>query len=246
MRLGVAISVYNKLDELATSVEIIRKHWASHNDAFISVCCNDPSSIDRVRLLAVDSVVEGEHIPSTPKPNLRRRQFDCIRKSVTACDADYIVHWHADAYATRVGPLLDLIDQMEESKAIVAFRGRGIDYRNPKTVFGDVDDHFIIWARQAVPLLDVDPTEFVQYCNVESFLSRILTPHRNSTIHYSTMAENLVGVDQRDDFYPDGLLHRTMNPFNIDPVRGFVHAQTRDLIREKLLEYGVPRDLIKL
>lgn len=246
MGLGVAISVYNKVDELATNVEIIRKHWTSHNDALISVCCNDPKSIARVKSLDVNSVVEGEPIPSVPKPNLRRRQFDCIKKSVMACDALYTIHWHADAFATRVEPILEIIDLMELNGVRVAFRGRGFNYRNAKTIYGDVDDHFLIIRRDSRDALDYDP-EFNE-CNVESKLSKFFQDHFrvDECLHYSDMGENIVGTTAADSYYSDNLQHRAMNPFNVDPRRGFIHAQTKDIIREKLLEHGVPREFIKL
>lgn len=248
MKIGVAISVYNKVEEVATNVEIIRNHWLLGKDVFISVCCNDPTSIDRIKRLAVDSVALGDPIPSTPKPNLRRRQFDCIKKSTAACQADYVVHWHADAFAIAYQPIHEIMTIMEENDFVAAFRGRGLDYRNPKTVYGDCDDHFLFLSRTALDdgLLDVDPEQYVQQCNVESFLSLRLTEHRERVWHYSTMSQNLVGTTLDDNFYPDRIQHRAMNPWNIDHERGFIHAQTRDLIREKLLGYGVPQELIKL
>lgn len=245
MKLGVAISVYNKVDELATNVGIIREFWPFDNDAFISVCCNDPASIDAVRALDVNSVTAGADIPSTPKPNLRRRQFDCIKKSIQACDADVIVHWHADAFATRVGPILEIVNLMGDEK-VFAFRGRGLDYYNPKTIFGDVDDHFLFVHRRGIGVFDVDPMEHLAFCNVESFLSLLIKPHRELAFHYSDMKENLVGDVGPDEFYDDRVQHRAMNPFNVDPSRGFVHAQTRELIREKLLLQRVPQELIRV
>jgi len=245
---GVAISVYNKVDEVETNVNIIRNHWTLGKDAFISVCCNDPNSIDRIKQLAVDSVVAGDHIPSTPKPNLRRRQFDCIKKSTAACQADYVIHWHADAFAIASQPIHEIMEIMKEDRFIAAFRGRGLDYRNAKTIYGDCDDHFLFLSRDALDdgLLDVDPEEHVQHCNVESFLSLLLTSQRERVWHYSTMSQNHVGTILDDSFYPDRIQHRAMNPYNIDHERGFIHAQTRELIREKLLLYGVPQELIKV
>ena len=124
-KIGVALSLYNKVNELKTNVSIIRKHWSSNNDAFISVCCNDPSSVATVEALDVTTTVIGDDIPTTTKAHRRFRIFDCIRKSISACEADFIIHFHSDAYAIRAEPIIELIEKMEELGAKVAFRGRG-------------------------------------------------------------------------------------------------------------------------
>src|SRR3990167_5823932 len=130
MKLGIALSVYNKIDELATNINIIRKHWKSQNDAFISVCCNDPNSIDIVRSLDVNFVIQGDDIPSIPKSSLRCRQFDCIKKSMEGCNANYIFHWHADAYALDPDELIKIIRYMEQNDVRASFRGKGLNWQD--------------------------------------------------------------------------------------------------------------------
>lgn len=248
LKLGIAISVFNKVSEVLTNVNIIRKHWIDFNNAFISVCCNDQNSIKLIEKLDIDELTMGANIPSEPKVNLRRRQFNCIKGSMEACRADYVVHWHADAFAVNVDSLLKIVEQMEKMTYVAAFRGRGLDYRNPKTIYGDCDDHFLFLSRAILDagLLDVDPEEHVRTCNVESFLSLQLAKHRDRVWHYSTMRQNIVGTALNDPFYDDGIQHRAMNPYNIDHERGFIHAQTRELLREKLLMYDVPQELVSL
>ena len=81
-KLGIALSVYNKTNDVMTNVDIIRSHWENSNDSFISVCCNDPSSVLKIKELNVDSVIEGENIQYLRKPDKRMRIFDCIEKSI--------------------------------------------------------------------------------------------------------------------------------------------------------------------
>ena len=47
-KLGIAISVYDKLDCVKTNVNIIRNHWKTQTDAFISVCCNDEKTLGKI------------------------------------------------------------------------------------------------------------------------------------------------------------------------------------------------------
>lgn len=250
-KIGVAISVFNKVEEVSTNVNIIRKHWKCNNNAFISICCNDPLSIEKIRTLDVDAVALGDNIPSSPKPNLRRRQFDCIKKSFTNNKADYVVHWHADAFALDGHIIEEHYNKMQNNNFEVSFRGRGLDYRSDKNLYGDVDDHFLFLSNKAInsKIFNIDPNVYVQSCNVESFLSYMVkTTFDSSKIwHYDDMSQNLIGDDSKtDSFYSDNIQHRAMNPFNIDESRLYIHAQTKELIKDKLLRYGVSKDIIDL
>ena len=65
---GIALSVYNKIDCLETNINIIRNHWPGDQKYFISVCCNDKESFDRVQSLDINAFTQGNfEIPSTPK-----------------------------------------------------------------------------------------------------------------------------------------------------------------------------------
>lgn len=258
---GVAISVYNKVAEVETNVNLIRKHWKQLNDAFISVCCNDMrcGSYERLSdLLAagkIDSLVMGDDIPSTPKPSLRCRQFDCITKSVSACKgkAKHVMHIHADAYATDAAPIAAILAGMKARDAAIAYRGRGYEKRNNKTIYGDIDDHFVFFDMErlsACPeFFECPASELLKTCNVESLLARQASAHFHDALwYYSDMRGNVVDPSAKpaegDDTYGDGIQHRAMKPFNHDTERHFFHASDRDLVRKFLLSQGVDECLI--
>jgi len=257
-KIGVALSLYNKVNELKTNVSIIRKHWSSNNDAFISVCCNDPSSVATVEALDVTTTVIGDDIPTTTKAHRRFRIFDCIRKSISACEADFIIHFHSDAYAIRVEPIIELIEKMEELGAKVAFRGRGLPFRSGKCIHGDVDDHFIIFRRQALldsdffnisteQYTDLTPLKYLNVGNPESLMAFLITNafSEDEMLFYTDMRENIVDASvPPDPFYTDGVMHRSANPFNLDEARGFFHIGDSSRLVEFLTKYGVPPDLI--
>ncbi|MCL0099884.1 hypothetical protein M1O55_03330, partial [Dehalococcoidia bacterium] len=241
MKLAVALSCFNLVPDIALNLDIIRKMWLSHNDAYVVVCCNHPESLERIRTLDADEVVPGADLPYSNKPELRRRQVDCWQRSNRAAldHADYVVHYHADAHALQVEPILQIIDEMERRDCWVAGRGRGMDFRNSKAAYGDVDDHFFISRTDEAKrhkLWHIDPGRMLRQINSESFLSYSIQKSEGQQRFYlySNMAANLVDASSVPDdaFYPDGVCHRHMHPFNYDPERGFLHTNDWDVKRK--------------
>jgi hypothetical protein len=252
-KIGLAISTYNKIDEVETTVNIVRRHWKSNNDAFISVCCNDPNSFEKLKHFDINNLIMGDDIPSTPKPFLRCRQFDCISKSVLGCESEFVIHYHADAFTPNVEPILNLVNFMENNNKSVAYRGRGVTWKSAKNLFGDLDDHFLIFKKNEIierNLFYCKPLKYLRACNVESLLSLLIKSkfELNEIYHYSDMVKNLVPICDAtidvDNYYDDKINHRALNPFNVDVDRNFIHAQSHQHLRKFLLEYNVPENLI--
>ena len=254
-KLGVALSLYDKVDCLETNVNIIRNHWKTNNDAFISVCCNDPNSLEKIEKFDIQKLTPGDEIPIHTKAHRRARIFDCITKSIMACKSDFIIHYHSDAYALSVEAIMKIIEQMENEEKHVAFRGRGLSYRTNKCINGDVDDHFIIFRRSEMMARnifggkEINKLEYLTAANPESLLSLFLqlSFDENELLFYSDMRENSVDpMVSADNFYSDGIMHRAMNPYNIDDTRGFVHIGDMTLVHDFLSERGVSKELIKV
>lgn len=255
--LGIALSVYNKKDHLETNVNIIRNHWQENNKSFISVCCNDENSFDYVKSLKIDSFTTGNYkIKSTPKPFRRLRIFDCIRNSILNCNSEYIIHYHADAYCLDQKEIIDIINYMKDNEYYVAFRGKGLDYRNGKNICGDFDDHFCIFKRSMLvetKMFNVDyesVLKFLSIGNPETLLSKLVQDsfNRDNIYHYCDMAKNEVGTKTEDSFYSDNLMHRAMTPYNFDNKRKFLHFGNveKDFIVDNLVKRGVKNNLICL
>lgn len=252
-KLGVALSVFDKIEHLETNINIIRDQW--ENEVFVSVCCNDEKSFDKVKKLKPDSFTTGNYnIASNPKPHRRLRIFDCIRNSILNCEADYIIHYHADAYIIDDQEVYKIINEMEAAGYYAAFRGKGLDYRNPKNICGDVDDHFCIFNRSKIlesKIFSVDYQEmltFLHIGNPETLLSKLLQENfnKNRILHYCDMSNNEVGTSTKDSFYPDNIMHRALTPYNFDNQRKFLHFGNvdRDFIIENLIKRGVKASLI--
>jgi|ETNvirenome_6_85_1030632.scaffolds.fasta_scaffold00079_23 hypothetical protein len=252
-KIGIALSVYNKIDELNTNINIIRSHWKDENDSFISVCCNDPSSFERVKSLDIDKFTAGDHsIQNTPKPYRRLRIFDCIMTSILNCSSEFIVHYHSDAYATKVEPILEIIDFMNKNNIHVAFRGRGLEYRTEKCIHGDVDDHFIIFRKSEIDkrnIFNIDNiVDYFKVGNPESLLSFIIQSNfkENEIYFYDDMRYNKVNHESlpSDEFYQDNIMHRAMNPYNLDLARGFYHIGDSSLVQDILTNADIPDNII--
>jgi len=55
-KIGIAISLYNKFEELGVLIDIIRKNWK--NKYFISVCSNYPNAQEYIKGLDIDTFVQ--------------------------------------------------------------------------------------------------------------------------------------------------------------------------------------------
>ena len=272
-RLGVAISVYNKVNELQTNVNIIRNHWPA-NDVYISVCCNDPSSYNEIAKMDIDYIAEGHDYKKDPKTHReheknwkRLRTYDTIKKSVLGCidQSEYIAHWHADAYALDMNKIYEMLDVMAANGYKVAFRGKFRGLINNKMPYGHIDDHFSIYSSEHVKKTHLFNESKKQISavksvsglwNSEGILSALIqsATYPKQIWHYDDMSKNIVHPDAPvnkkphdplgDDWYPDGIAHSVLPPYNFDPVRKFLHSDTIEYTRRFFKECNIPLDLI--
>ena len=138
--LGIAINLYDAWEDLQTNVNIIRKHWKSHNDSFISVVCNHEETFEKAKTLDVDSCVLGvSHVCDHVKANHRSRIYKNEKTAILNCQSEYAINAHADAYILDVDEVLKMTQKMSEEGIYVAFRGWGLDFRTAKHLNGDVE-----------------------------------------------------------------------------------------------------------
>ena len=266
MKVGVAISVYNKSDFVMTNAAVLKKHWKV--SPYLAVCCNDSSTWKKlVAVDEIDEVVRGDDIevvninnPSCPrrKASLRKRQHDCIRKSVSAAakGSDYVIHWHADAFALSDSTVHSLVNEMQQKNISFAARGLWKRWKSSKTPSGDIDDHFFVIRSDFVRESKIFAEEsWDKVCSMikrgvcsEGIVSSLVTetlPEEEIMI-YSDMSECEVPLHQASDSrYADKLPHRTLPPINIDPKRKFVHCDIYDQLPVIFQRFGVPIDLIR-
>jgi hypothetical protein len=58
---GIAVSVYDKFDDLAILVDIIRENW--EDQYYIAVCCKHKDAKTKLSDVDIDCLVRGDNIP---------------------------------------------------------------------------------------------------------------------------------------------------------------------------------------
>tara|TARA_Y100001963_G_scaffold160229_1_gene269251 strand:+ start:8385 stop:9176 length:792 start_codon:yes stop_codon:yes gene_type:complete len=257
-KIAVAISVYDKLEFVKTNLNIFKNVW-QHIDPFISICCNHEETFKELSKIDGINVVRGLDHPFERKEDLRFRQYDCIKKSVAnaANHSDYVIHWHADAFALDDYEIVKLIEYMEKNEIYFSGRGFWKKSKTPKIPFGDIDDHFFILKSSHVintRMYEDDPEtiQAVTYlansgvCS-EGILATLVqggTPDKNVYI-YSDMSENQVPESDRvDKRYKDNIAHRTLPPFNFDPIRKFLHCDDMVMLRDIFIKNNIDESII--
>ena len=244
MKIGFAITLYDKFEELKQLVKIIRS-WKG--DYYISVCCNHPDAYyilgQAVESGEIDALVNprpiaqlGEWTVKDGKGKAKAfaHNIRCVENVRRSCQAlentgcDIGVHLHSDAWFLNEDKLKQLVQAMIDRKKRVAVRGRGLeDTFNPFsscTTFGNVDDHAIVWD--------------VAWCKkykVFDFRPEALLYHKNN-IHsmWGLVFGVKVGLDnlwyyptQMVDLY--GNSSRSLSPFNYDYMWDVLHVNRSTL-----------------
>ena len=264
-RLGIAISVYNKFDEVCTNINVIRNHWKA-KDIHISVCCNDPETFERYRDTDIDNLVIGvDYRPFEfiDKGWKRMRQHDTIKKSILGCvdHCEYVIQMHGDAFALDDSVVFEMIDHMAKNDIKLAYRGRPVT-NSPKTPYGHIDDHFMIldcdYVKQVGFFSNVMTDMMIkQKCHVwcsEGILGYLAHTFLNDDQiwHYDDMRHNIVHEKYYpaesghviDSYFEDGIGHSVIPPFNFDPNRKFLHSDKWEYTERFFKETGVPVSLI--
>jgi hypothetical protein len=153
MKIGVAVSVYDKFEELrilldilnsfasVNQVVVIRNDKASNNDFIkykIIENCTKVLEIDTYKFLKT-SPIKNESITARIWESQRQGLLELSE------DNDFVIHTHSDGWVLNEFKLLNIIDLISKSNKVMAFRGPGLSYRNSKgEILGKLDDHFYI------------------------------------------------------------------------------------------------------
>ena len=165
-KIGIAISCYDKFDELELLIDMIRS-WGG--EYVIGLCCNHPDGKKFKEY--VDYYVQGRDIPfvkgdsreetfflnQDDNYSIRLRAADCVRMAcwllTEKSDCDWIVHVHSDAWFLSEDGLKKFIYDCIRRQCLAACRGTGIEsIANPcssTSAHGQADDHFFAFNREA-------------------------------------------------------------------------------------------------
>ena len=162
---GIAVSLYDKFDDLKILVDIIRHNW--EDKYYITVCSNHPDASEKIAPIEdqLDYFEQGSQIrydDSTQGPrggnNLSFRIYDSIR---TACrpafsadDVDFVMHLHADAWPLSEQRFTEILQRMKTSDSAVAFPSATQSFVD-KYPPGSFEDNFLIFDAEEANSVDL-------------------------------------------------------------------------------------------
>lgn len=234
MKIGFAITAYDKFEEAKILIEIIRKEFKG--DYKISFCSNHSSGKVFAQENDVDAYIQGRDIPyfqadiHNPDSLQNRisivlRSTDTVQRSclnAMTMDVDYIIHMHSDAWVLNEDKLNDLIKLMVSNNKRVAFRGgTGFDYAYMSQMMA-MDDHFFIFEKEFA--IESKLFEF----SPEYFFPERYNVHEILFMNFLVKAglQNIWCYRKIDQLYNyDGKIHgwNTLRPVSWDPQYMFLH-----------------------
>lgn len=248
MKIGFALTTYDKWDDLAIAIKVLR---AINKKYYISVCSNHPMAKTYVKSLDVDNFQQARDIPfkssgfaerKSPFLNQedasnnyarRLRGADSVRTSCACMQesgCDYVIHTHADGWFLSGEKIEKLVKHMDENEIVIGCRGKGLEYvwhpfRNCNS-FGQVDDHafiFDVYMANLYRLWNYDPVAMMYHKNsVHSMLATVFAVKiglHNMWFYRDT--RNLL-----DAF---GNRSSSLNPFSYDPYYHYIHINKNSL-----------------
>ena len=231
---AIAVSLYNKFDELAILCDIVKKNFKEKIGIF--VCSNDNNAQEEIkkRCIPIDGFVQGEDIllDNSQSAEERRlalvlRSTDTVKKSCTLAmnNSNYVTHVHCDAWPMNESELLKLFSFVEDDGFSIAIRGLGWSFTASDRPLGGIDDHF--FAFDSAKIKQNNIFEF----NTIDMMPHKLTIHgilgaqivsklgMSKAIYYDRFENHEVwpGTTKRMPFYP-------VKPSLYDIQRGFLHV----------------------
>lgn len=235
---GIAITVYDKFEEVGILVDIIRNNWK--NKYYITLCSNYPDAKKHISDLDIDEFIQGSDIvfnPSKQKTyngrlHIRCRVMDQIKKGCQACvDAGckYVLHLHSDAWPLDEKKYLSLKENMIKKKKKIAIRGLGLSYYGKDVPLGHMDDMFFLFESsyfKNVRFFEYNPLELIPHLLSMhgALVTMLITKVGLKNVYYYSHYEK--------DEYWDGrkktmLPLDTVVPMSFDPHNKFLHVHTQ-------------------
>lgn len=241
-KIGIAVSVYDKFDDLAILHDIIRENW--NQEYYLAVCCSHPNGREELldkRNLDIDEYLDGSEIEFCPNNmegkqrgiHLHSRIANQIKKSCKACamNSNYVMHVHADAWPLKEDKLNTLVDEMDKKSKKAAFKGPGPTYRTYEFRIGLASDMFLVFDSNYAlenEVFEFNPLEIMPDANIETTVMLLLFGKIgwSNVYNYS---------DSVSDTYWDGkpLQKPRVNPCIYDQKYNLLHCD-RNQVPKKL------------
>ena len=234
MKIGFAITCYDKFEEANILIELIRKEFKG--DYKISLCSNHEKGEEITKNFRIDQYIQGRNIVNIDgdihKPqNLEKRISIVLRGTdsvLRSCrealnmDVDYIIHMHSDAWCLKEEKILELVNKMKKLEKKLALRSDGFEKLNIRSL-AKADDHFFIFEKK-----------YALENKVFQLLPEEQFPH-SLTIHEILMLNfcikyglrNIWNYRERKSLYnydrKKVFSQNTLRPVSYDPYYKFLH-----------------------
>ncbi|MBS3154102.1 hypothetical protein J4424_02220 [Candidatus Woesearchaeota archaeon] len=236
MKIGIAITLYDKFDELKILVDIIRSNWKGKY--YIAVSSNHPDAQKRMEGIPVDVFIQARDIYWTPglayirsMVNMTCRIQDSLQHScklAMTLPVDYVLHLHTDAWPLKESEVLDLVSFMKEHKIMFAARGMGLAKARPDCPLGHIDDMFFIFDTsyvKKVGFFDYDPLDMLpDRLTVHGVLSLLIVSKiglKNFYLYENHTKQIFWDGQRADPYFERG------KPMMFDLQRGFLHVHSQ-------------------
>jgi len=183
--IGIAISLYDKFDDVRLLVDIIRENW--EKEYYISICCNHPDAEAKLDGIDADSIEQGAQIAYSPEMdgqrghvNLMCRVHDTFRRAcqnAVEAECEYVVHNHADAWMLSENRFQSLVTELRQKNRKAAVRGWDPTYRRPGFWMGHPMDQYIVFDAkycEEISFFDFSPLELLPHTTNHTGLMLLL------------------------------------------------------------------------
>ncbi len=231
---GIAISLYDKFDELAILHDIFKENFKENY--YLYVCSNHPNAEEEIkkRSLDFDGYIQGEDIyfsnqlsSKEKRLSLVCRSTDTVKKSCSLAidnDCDYVMHIHCDAWPLNEKKLSEHFNMLENSDYSIAVRGLGWSYYGHDRPLGGIDDHFFIFNTSKIiknNIFDFDVLEMLPHMlSVHGILGAqiIMKIGLKNCLYYDDLSDHVCWKDEKKilPFLP-------VKPSLYDEKRRFIH-----------------------
>lgn len=250
--LAVAISVYNRWEELGGLLELLRYNWQSGPLLHITVVTTAaeaeiPLWIDRSLITVLQSgspytmprtipvplqriPMVGAHLAQgNNRARKRALRTRTVASIIAGCSAGMnsgkasTLHLHAAAWPLKEAPIFQMLERMQSRGYFFAGRGLGTAARDQKRPLGDIDDNFFI----------ID-NAFARAANFWSFdpaqdAETVSNEGRLARRVYDRCPQESIFLfddfsDARDYIFPPGTTARRMQPFNYYKPMGLLRS----------------------
>lgn len=244
-RLAIAISLYDRWDELQGLLELLRLNWNKGAQLYIVVTSTAEQS--QRPAWVNQSLADEWHFGSTyPLPKkksswfrpwhdilygkfkrqLRSRTVDCICRGcrhATSSDRAYTMHLHAAAWPLDEGKIYEFLNKMQQGGYVAGGRGYGNAFIDGKHPAGDIDDNFFIinnaFARET-NFWELDPTRNADMMGAEGQIARRLK--ELAALDRMYFFDNFSKPE--DYIFPPGTTHRRVQPYNYHKPTGLLRS----------------------